>query len=146
MQRVHEIRSSRKIYLQTLGFAWKGLSTIGSIVSSAYVYSPVCWSLRASFWSLMGHQNVILKQIDFQIFLWQRWLYLRSIEYCNLRPATKVSHMKVLHTAKEGKYCYRGEKEVGRAIVNKVIFFHWLCPCHERRGIFPVSVGLCYLH
>ena len=41
-----------------------------------------------------------------------------------------------------GELFYRGEKEVGRAIVNKEsMAFHWLSPCQERRGVFLLLLG-----
>ena len=43
-----------------------------------------------------------------------------------------VSHVQV--PAQQVKNTFRGEKEVGRAIVNKEFMaFHWLSPCQERR-------------
>lgn len=37
------------------------------------------------------------------------------------------------------------EKKVGGATVSKEpLAFHWLSPC-ERRGVFPLPVGLCYV-
>ena len=43
-----------------------------------------------------------------------------------------VSHVQV--PAQQVKSTFRGEKEVGRAIVNKEFTaFHWLSPCEERR-------------
>ena len=43
------------------------------------------------------------------------------------------------------KLFYRGEREVGRAVVNQEsVAFHWLNPCQERRVIF-LPVGLSHV-
>ena len=45
-----------------------------------------------------------------------------------------ASHMQVPCAVRKGESYYRGEKEVGRAIVDKEsVAFHWLSPCQERR-------------
>ena len=55
-----------------------------------------------------------LKQIDYQIFLQQRWIHLGSAENCNLVSVTMVSHVQILtqqgkeNTFKEGKRKLRG--------------------------------------
>lgn len=53
------------------------------------------WAFRSLLWSLHGRQNIDLKQIDCQIFLKQRWVYLGLAENCNLRFIT-MSLIKVL--------------------------------------------------
>ena len=51
-----------------------------------------------------------------------------------------ASHVQIPCTAREGECFYRGEKEVGRGIVNKEFTaFHWLSPCQER-GVFLLPV------
>ena len=55
-----------------------------------------------------------------------------------------VSHVQV--PAQQVKNTFRGEKEVGRAIVNKEFMaFHWLSPCQERT-IFLFLVGFYFCH
>ena len=52
-------------------------------------------AIRGLLWSLMGYQNVDLKQIDCQLFLQQKWVQSELAENCNLRSATMVSHVQV---------------------------------------------------
>ena len=63
----------------------------------------------------MSHQNADLKQIDFQLFLQQKWVYLQVTK--------RVCNHGKLHaspyTARGEKLFQRGEKEVGKALVNK---------------------------
>ena len=48
---------------------------------------------------------------------------------------------------REGEHFCTGEKEVGRAIVNKEsMAFHWLSPCQERRGVFLLPFERCYCY
>ena len=56
-----------------------------------------------------------------------------------------VSHAQV--PAEQAKNTFRGEKEVGRAIVNKEFMaFHWLNPCQEEDKMMSLFVGICYHH
>ena len=60
--------------------------------------------------------NVDMKQIDYQIFLQQRWVYLGSAENCNSVSATMVSHMQVSKGQGKENSFIEG-KEVGRVVV-----------------------------
>lgn len=70
----------------------------------------------------MGHQNVDLKQVDFQLFL-QRggkkkdlFMISRKFQFgvCNYdKPCASA------HTVREGKLYHKGEKEVGMVKANK---------------------------
>ena len=72
-------------------------------------------------------------------------IYLGSAENCSSGSATMVSHVQVLHTAREPEHCYRVGKEVGKVRVNnESVAFHWLSHCWERRGVRLLPVGLCY--
>ena len=98
---------------------------------------------------LQYHFNgcIDLKQIYYQLFLQNKWVYLGSAKNYNSGSATMASHMQVPCTAREGECFYRGEKEVGRAIVNKEsMTFHWLSYCQERRGgLFSFLLSPYYL-
>ena len=69
----------------------------------------------------MGHQNVDLKQVDFQLFLQQKkkdlFMISRKFQFgvCNYdKPCASA------HTVREGKLYYKGEKEVGMVKANRV--------------------------
>ena len=81
-----------------------------------------------------------LKQIEWQIFLQQRWV--GPGENCNLGSATMVSHWNS-HSHKEWEGFYREEMEDGKAIINKesMAFIDWVL---IRKEIF-LLVGL-YCH
>ena len=57
----------------------------------------------------------------------------QKIAICSQLPwrVKSKSHLPL----KENTLCYREEKEVERAAVNRVMAFHWLSSCQERRGI-----------
>ena len=71
----------------------------------------------------MGHQNVDLKQVDFQLFLqWGKkkkkdlFMISRKFQFgvCNYyKPCASA------HTVREGKLYHKGEKEVGMVKANK---------------------------
>ena len=108
---------------------WQWTGFVGSV--------PVC---------LSNQWNVDLKKIECQIFLHQRWVYSGSAENCNSGSAPVVSPCKTLHSRRRRMLLYR-EKEAGRAAVNKEsMASYWLRPCQERRGVFLLPLGLCYLH
>ena len=53
------------------------------------------------------YANIDIKQIDWQIFLQERWLSSESEEYCNSGSATMVSHMQSL--TRDGELLQRGK-------------------------------------
>ena len=84
----------------------------------------------------MDHQNIDLKQRDYQIFLQQTYVYSGSAENCKYQQA--------MWRTMKGDLFSREEKETGKAGVNKEnMAFYWLSPCQERRGVF-LLLGLCY--
>ena len=60
-----------------------------------------------------------LKQIDYQMFLQQRWIYLGSVESFNLASMSPVMSVKVLTQKGKENTFIEEEKEVGSAMVNK---------------------------
>ena len=82
-------------------------------------------------------RSVDLKQIDCQIFLQQRWLYLRSAENCNSVSATIASHMQVLTwQGKRNTFC-REEKKIGRALIKSLwLFIGWVLTRREEESFF----------
>lgn len=74
MQRGWKPESKRKTYLQTSGSARKAVSSLGLIVVTA----PVGSSAPEPSGPHMGYQNIDLKQIDWQVFLQQKWAYSGS--------------------------------------------------------------------
>ena len=84
----------------------------------------------------IGNYKVFLdlKQIDWQIFLRQMWVYSGSAENCNLGSATMGSHMQV---PTQNMFIEQGRKLGEGAVVNKEFMaFHCLSSCQERRWIF----------
>ena len=66
---------------------------------------------------------VKLKQIDYWLFLQQKWVYLESTMNWNSSFATMVSHMQIpSKNGKENSFT-KGKKEVGMATINGVSGF-----------------------
>ena len=59
------------------------MSSLGIIVGNAPVSSPAPELLRIFSGLHMGYKNIDLKQIDWQLFLQQRWVYSGLTENCN---------------------------------------------------------------
>lgn len=86
-----------------------------------------------------------LKQIDCQLFLQKRWVYMdqQRIAFHSLQPwrATGTSpcakERVSLRVTRKGECFYRGERKLGGLTANKEpLAFDWLSPCQQRRGIF----------
>ena len=85
------------------------------------------------------------ENINCQIFLQQRWVYLGSAENYSLGSEAMVSYVQIPCTARRGECDYRREKEAGRAAVEKgSMTFHWLSPGQGRRRVCLLPVALCY--
>ena len=102
--------------------------------------TPLCSPALEHLWVFTGpcmdHQNIDLKQRDYQIFLQQTYVYSGSAENCKYQQA--------MWRTMKGDLFSREEKETGKAGVNKEnMAFYWLSPCQERRGVF-LLLGLCY--
>ena len=99
--------------------AWKlpALSHIPCPASLLSECSPV--SFIISFPNKLIHGDD-LKQIDCQVFLRQRWVYLGSAENCNPRSATLVEPHACPQQARERECFYWEEKEVQRARASRV--------------------------
>ena len=65
-----------------------------------------------------GHQNADLKQINYQVFIPPKWVYLESAENCNLQSTTVLSQTKSLHSMGRIILSQR-RKEFGRIMVDK---------------------------
>ena len=152
MQRGNELSFWRKTYFQTSGLVEKAVSDNGLIVNIVPVSSPA-WSLRGSSLFLVWATKM-LKQIDCQIFLQQRWIYWGLANHYNLASASIVSHGEPhpsLCRARKGELFYRGKEEVEGTRVTEFIAFHQMSACREKRGVFllpaglPLLVSWCYL-
>ena len=78
-----------------------------------------------------------LKQMDCQIFLWQKWIYSGSAENCNLGSATMMSHVQVsTWQGKETVFTERKRKLEGYSKLRAWLFTGWVLARKE------VLVGL----
>lgn len=93
------------------------MSSVDSLVGTILVRSPAPESLGSSLYTHMGHQNVGLKQI------------VISPLKMGLLGISKESPLGICNhgepganppAARDEKHFYRGEEDVGKAIVNRV--------------------------
>ena len=79
---------------------------------------------------------VDLKQMDCQIFLQQRCIYLGSEESCN--SESDHGEPRASYRSARKKQFYRGEKEVGMAIVNNSVWLFIESLPGKKRVLLPL--------
>lgn len=75
----------------------------------------------------------------------ERWISSGSAEDCNPWSATTVTHESPPMRPRKGDASIMGKGSWEGGSKKEPVAFHWPGPCQERRGVFLLPVGLCYI-